>query len=264
MTTTRRESRFRSLIHAPGALAVGTWCKLPAMESVELIALAGFDFIVIDLEHSMLSVETAYRLIGTARLSGVSPLVRVPGLDPGLMQRVLDGGAEGLVVPHVDSASQAREAVSAARFPPLGRRGAGSTSRAGNWGALDRAEYTRYGQDEVVLVAQIESREAVRAAAGIAAVKGIDALLVGAADLSADAGLAEDDPVMTAMASEVIRIATDAGLPVGNAGNGTGEAVRRALAAGYSFTMLSNDASLLGAALRSAVAGARAITSRPA
>lgn len=260
--TPQRTSRFRTLLQEPGALALGTWCKLPAMESVELIALAGLDFVVLDLEHSMISVETAYRLIGTARLAGVSPLVRVPapaeGADQGLVQRVLDGGAEGLVLPHVDDARQARAAVRAARFPPLGRRGTGGTSRAGNWGALDRGEYVRFGREEVVLVAQIESVAAVRAAAEIAAVDGIDALFVGAEDLALDAGLAPADPAVREMAASVVAAARQAGLPAGNSGSGSRAAVRQAIEAGYSFTMLGNDASLLGAALRSAVEGARA------
>lgn len=258
-----RRSRFRALIREPGTLALGTWVKLPATDSAELAALAGFDFVVLDLEHSMIGLETAYQVIGTARRSGVSPLVRIPapaqGVDRGLVQRLLDGGAEGLVLPHVDRAGDARSAVSAARFPPLGRRGAGITSRAGDWGALDPAEYVRFGQEEVTLVAQIESVAAVRAAAEIAAVPGIDALFVGAADLALDAGLTGGDPDLTTMSAEVIAAAREAGKPTGNSGSGSPDAVRAAIAAGYSFTMLGNDASLLGAALKSAVDGARII-----
>jgi 2-keto-3-deoxy-L-rhamnonate aldolase RhmA len=259
-----RTNRFRALIRAPGTLALGTWIKLPATESAELAARAGLDFVVLDLEHSMISLETAYQLIGTARLSGVSPLVRIPaaaqGIDPGLVQRLLDGGAEGLVLPHVDRVDDARSAVSAARFPPLGRRGAGITSRAGHWGTMDPAEYVRFGQEEVTLVAQIESVAAVRAAPEIAAVPGIDALFVGAADLALDAGLTSGDPALKQMSAQVVAAAHAAGKPTGNSGGGSLEEVRAGTAAGYSFTMLSNDASLLGAALRSAVDGARAIT----
>ncbi|OMQ15718.1 hypothetical protein A7K94_0207555 [Modestobacter sp. VKM Ac-2676] len=120
-----RSSLFRAaLARGPGP-ALGTWLKLPATEVVELVALAGFDFVVIDLEHSPLDLESAFRLIGTALHTGVSPVVRVPGLDPGLVQRVLDAGAEGVMVPHVDTVEQARAAAAAVRFPPLGARGVG-------------------------------------------------------------------------------------------------------------------------------------------
>jgi 2-dehydro-3-deoxyglucarate aldolase/4-hydroxy-2-oxoheptanedioate aldolase len=222
------------------------------MEIMELVALAGFDFVVIDLEHSTISLESAYQLIGTALLTGVSPLVRVPGLDPGLIQRVLDAGAEGIMVPHVDTVEQARAAVSAVRFPPLGQRGVGSTSRAGAWGARPLADYLRYGQEEVVLIAQIESSLAVRNAGSIAALDGVDALLVGAADLSVSQGLAATDPAVVELIAEAVRQSQAAG-------GADVASVRAAVDTGFSFTMMSNDASLFGAAAKSAVTAARSL-----
>ncbi|BCJ54622.1 2-dehydro-3-deoxyglucarate aldolase [Actinoplanes sp. NBRC 14428] len=239
--------------------ALGTWVKIPAMEVMELVALAGFDFAVIDLEHSPINLETAYQLIGTALFRGVTPIVRVPELAGGLVQRVLDAGAGGVMVPHVDTVEQARAAVSAVRFPPLGTRGVGSTGRAGAWGALPRAEYLRYGQEEVVLIAQIESALGVRNAGGIAALDGVDALLVGAADLSVSEGRTESDPAVVALMAEAVEQGRRAGVPVGNAGGATADAVRASLAAGFTFTMLSNDASLFGAAARAAVDAARKV-----
>ncbi|WP_051798577.1 HpcH/HpaI aldolase family protein [Catenuloplanes japonicus] len=238
--------------------ALGTWVKIPAMEVMELVALAGFDFAVIDLEHAPIGIETAYRLIGTALHTGVAPVVRLPGLDPGLAQRLLDAGAEGIMIPHVDTVAQARAAVNAVRFPPLGARGVGSTSRAGAWGALPRDVYLSHAP---VLITQIESAEGVRHAGAIAAVEGVDALLVGAADLSVSLGLPETDPTVRDLIAHTISQARDAGLPIGNAGNGTAEAARASAEAGFTFTMLSNDASLLGAAARAAVEGARAAVS---
>lgn len=259
---TGRSSRFRAALTRADAPALGTWVKIPAMEVMELVALAGFDFAVIDLEHSPISLESAYRLIGTALYTGVSPLVRVPGLDPGMMQRVLDAGAEGIMVPHVDSVDQARAAVSAMRFPPLGARGVGSTSRAGAWGGRSRDEYLRYGQQEVVLIAQIESTAGVRNAGAIAATEGVDALLVGAADLSVSEGTVESDPVIAQLIAGVIEQARDAGVPVGNAGPSTVDSVRAAVETGFTFTMLSNDASLFGAAAKAAVDAARTVRYR--
>jgi len=238
--------------------ALGTWVKLPSVEVVELAANAGFDLVVIDLEHSPLSVETAATLIAVARLAGVAPVVRVPGLASGLVGRVLDAGAAGVMVPHVDSTANARAAVATVRFPPLGERGAGSTSRAGLWGALPPKEYVRQGQDDVVLIAQLESRAACENAADVAATDGVDAVLVGVADLSLSEGRAADDPVVTDLVARAVRAARRAGVPVGTAGAPTKDAAAAAFSAGFTFTMLGNDAGLLGAAMRSAVAGARA------
>jgi 2-keto-3-deoxy-L-rhamnonate aldolase RhmA len=262
MTTQHQSSRFRAAVADGAGPALGTWVKIPAMEVMELVALAGFDFVVIDLEHSPMSLESAYQLIGTALHTGVSPIVRVPGLSGGVAQRVLDAGAEGIMVPHVDTLDDARAAVSAMRFPPLGSRGVGSTSRAGLWGARSRADYLRYGQDEVVLIAQIESAVGVRAARAIAALDGVDALLVGTADLSVSEGKTESDPAITEMVAEVVAAARVAGIPVGNAGGASVSAVRAAVSAGFGFTMLSNDATLLGAAAKAAVDAARPITYR--
>jgi 4-hydroxy-2-oxoheptanedioate aldolase len=255
----RQASRFRAAL-AAGPPALGTWVKIPAMEIMELVALAGFDFAVIDLEHSPISLESAYRLIGTALYTGVAPIVRTPGADAGLVQRVLDAGAEGIMVPHVDTVEQARAAVSAVRFPPLGTRGVGSTGRAGAWGALARDDYLRFGQEEVVLIAQIESAVGVRNAGLIASVEGVDALLVGAADLSVSEGRTESDPEIVELIASAVGQARAAGTPVGNAGGATAAAVRASLDANFTFTMLSNDASLFGAAAKAAVDAARTVT----
>jgi len=251
-------SLFRAALGREGP-ALGTWIKVPAVEHVELVARAGFDFVVIDLEHSTITTESAYGLIGTALLTGVAPIVRVPGLEGGLVPRLLDAGAEGIMVPHVDTAEDARAAVAAVRFPPLGDRGVGATSRAGAWGAVPRDEYLRYGQEEVVLIAQIESAAAARAAGTIAGVPGVDALLVGAADLSTSEGRAEDDPLVLELIAGAIGAARAAGTPIGNAGGASAAAVQSALDAGYAFTLMSNDASLLGAAAAAAVAAGRSV-----
>ena len=254
-----RHSLFRAALRRGDGPPLGTWVKLPAMESMELIALAGFDFAVIDLEHSAMDLETAYRHIGTALLSGVSPIVRVPALDGGIVQRILDAGAEGIMLPHVDTVEQAAAAAAAVRFAPRGTRGVGGTSRAGAWGALPREEYLRYGNEEVVLIPQLESAEAARSAAAIAAVPGVDALLVGTADLSTSLGLTESDPVVAELITGAIRDAHVAGMPIGNAGGATAASVQAAVDAGFDFTMMSNDASLLGAAATAAVTAGRTV-----
>lgn len=255
--TSGRRSIFREALGAAGP-ALGTWMKIPAMESMELIADAEFDFVVIDLEHSAMSTESAYRHIGTAVLSGVSPIVRVPNLDAGLVGRLLDAGAEGIMLPHVDTVSDAEEAVRAMRFPPDGQRGVGPTSRAGRWGARAHDEYVRFAQDEVVLIAQIESAEAVDNIDRIASVPGVDALLVGAADLAMSEQIDGSDAALTHLITRAVRGAQEKNIPIGSSGPATAGAVRQAIDTGFSFVLMSNDASMLAQAAAAAVAAGRA------
>ncbi len=243
-----RHSLFRAALARTEGPALGMWVKLPSMETVELIAAAGFDFIVIDLEHSPLDLETASRHIATALHLGVSPIVRVPGLAGGWVQRILDAGAEGIMLPHVDTVADAEAAVRATRFEPWGTRGVGATSRAGAWGALPREEYIRFGQEEVVLMPQIESAEAARNAADIAALPGVDALFIGTNDMAANVGKPQSDPEMTELVATVIKAAKAAGKPVGNPAGTTAESVQAAVDEGYTFSVMGNDATLFGAA----------------
>ncbi|QNG38603.1 2,4-dihydroxyhept-2-ene-1,7-dioic acid aldolase [Geodermatophilaceae bacterium NBWT11] len=254
-----RRSLLRAALADTSRPALGTWLKIASTELLELVAIAGFDFVVLDLEHSPMDLESASGLIGVARHAGLPAVVRVPDLHPGLVQRVLDAGAEGVMVPHVDTVEQAQAAAAAVRFPPRGTRGVGATSRVGDWGALPLEEYLRYGQEEVVLIAQVESADAARQAAAIGGVDGVDALLVGAADLAVSQGAAVSDFVVQDLIAEAVRGARAAGVPVGNAGGATAEAVRAALETGFGFTMLSNDASLFGAAATAAVQAARSV-----
>lgn len=253
----QRPGLFRAALSAGRLPVLGTWVKIPATETLELVAHAGFDFVVIDLEHSPLGLETVSQLISTATLYGVAPLVRVPGHDVAIAQRLLDAGAEGIVVPHVDTLDQAHAVVAGTRFPPLGSRGVGSTSRAGRWGAMSREEYLRFGREEVVVIAQIESAEGVRNAGSIAAVEGIDALLIGSADLAVSEQTTESDPLVAELIDQIVGAGAANGVPVGSAGAATAASVRAAADAGLSFTMLSNDASLFGSATRTAVETAR-------
>lgn len=255
-----RRSLFRAALARTDGPALGVWVKLPIIESVELMALAGYDFIVIDMEHSPMNLESAFHLIGTALARGISPIVRIPGLEGGYVQRLLDAGAEGLMLPHVDSVEQAEAAVQAMRFAPVGTRGVGSTSRAGDYGAMSRAEYLRYGQEEVVFIAQIESGPAAKAAGAIAAVPGVDALLIGAADLSTSEGKTEEHPEILSMIADAVTATRAAGTPIGNAGGATAAWVQSVIDNGYDFTMMSNDASLLGAAAKAAVTAGRSVS----
>lgn len=245
----------RSGDNAPAGAPVGTWLKIPAVEPVEIAAFAGFDFVIVDLEHAPLTLETAYRMISVAALSGMSPLVRVPDHGASTIQRVLDAGAHGLLVPHVDTVDDAVAVGRAARFPPRGDRGAGGTSRAGQWGLRPTADYLAFGNETALVIPQLESEQAVAAAPDILALDEIDAVFVGAADLGLSAGLAPGDPTLREMIDGVVEAAAAAGKPCGLAFGADAEAGARAAAKGAGFVVLANDTTLLALAARTLVSG---------
>ncbi|WP_329013194.1 HpcH/HpaI aldolase family protein [Streptomyces sp. NBC_00690] len=234
---------------------VGTWLKMAAPEPVEIMAHAGFDFVVIDLEHAPLTLETAYRLVNSAAALGMTPLVRVPDHTPSTIQRVLDAGAGGVLVPRVDTVEQALAVSRATRFPPQGSRGAGGTSRAGRWGLRPGAEYLAEGNDSVLCIPQLESEEAISAAPEILALPEVDAVFVGAVDLALSMGLPAAASAVQALVNRVLSAAADAGKPCGLAFGATPEQAARA---GAGFVVLGNDTSMLAVAAHGAVDGFRA------
>ncbi|HEY0812947.1 MAG TPA: aldolase/citrate lyase family protein [Pseudonocardia sp.] len=238
---------------------LGAWVKLPAPESIELLALAGFDFVVIDAEHGAIDVRTMSTMIGVAIGCSVAPFVRVPGIAPRDVQVPLDAGARGLFVPQVDDPSRARAAVAATRFPPLGRRGASTSGRAGGWGLDDLDEYLKSGNDEVRLVVAAESAEALTAIADIAAVPGVDAVFIGPMDLAVSSRLPLGDPTLTALVRAAERRCVDHGITVGTTASGD---AAQLLERGYSFLLLGADTMMLRAHGRSLVDSARATGAR--
>lgn len=231
---------------------LGTWIKLSSPESVEIMAHAGFDFVVIDLEHTTLDLGAASTHIAMARALGVDPLVRVPDHGLSVIQRVLDAGAAGVVVPHVDTVQQARAVVRATCFPPRGDRGSGGTSRAGRWGLLPRADYLEYGNEQALCVVQLESEVAIRNTREILALDGIDAAFVGTADLSMSMGVAAGSDEVDRLATSALAAAAAAGVPIGTA-SATSDQARAALARGYDYVVVSNDTSILASGGRAIV-----------
>jgi 2-keto-3-deoxy-L-rhamnonate aldolase RhmA len=236
---------------------LGTWIKLSSPESVEIMAYAGFDFVVIDLEHTTLDLAAASTHIAMARALGVDPLVRVPDHGPSVIQRVLDAGAAGVVVPHVDTVEQARAVVRATCFPPRGDRGSGGTSRAGRWGLLPRTEYLEYGNEQALCVVQLESEAAMRNTREILAVDGIGAAFVGPADLSMSMGVTAGSDEVDRLVTSALEAAAAAGVPIGTA-SATSDQARAALARGYDYVVVSNDTSILASGGRAIVNAVKA------
>lgn len=178
---------LKAMLREPsGAASFGLFCSTPAPLTVELIAAAGFDFVIVDLEHTLIDGATLAAMLLAARAAGIAALVRPAA--PWQIAPVLDQGAQGIVVPRVQSADEARQAVRAARHAPLGQRGLNATA-ASRFGRDDLAAAAARADADTLVIAMIEDRTGLAAADAIAAVDGIDALLGGAADLSQDLGL---------------------------------------------------------------------------
>lgn len=222
-------------------ISFGTWIKLAAPEVVEIAAYAGFDFIVLDLEHAMLGDHAVGAMIGTARHAGILPLVRVAGADRGSIQRTLDAGAAGLLVPRIDSVDEAEAIVDMARFPPLGSRGLSTGGRAGRWGAVAPREYIESG-DECLVIVQMESAEALRHAEAIAAVPGIDAVFLGPMDLTASMGRPFDSERITGPVADLEAVCVRAGIPLGTV---IGADPATTVSSAYRFLVLGSDVSIL-------------------
>ncbi|MCU1415708.1 MAG: 2,4-dihydroxyhept-2-ene,7-dioic acid aldolase [Microbacteriaceae bacterium] len=240
-----------------GTVKVGLWVKLPLVESIELASIARYDFVVIDLEHSTISTETAALQIAMARALGVLSLVRLPLSARSDVGRLLDAGAGGIVFPHVETAADAAEAVRLSRFPPLGERGAGPTSRAGLWGVGDLEDYLSSDGRPPFLIVQIETSEAVANVESIGATPGVDALLVGQLDLAVSLGESNSPELLERLLAE-FEASSSSGIALGTA-VGTSAAVDPQLSSrGYRFVVVSNDASLLASAAVTSVTAARA------
>jgi 4-hydroxy-2-oxoheptanedioate aldolase len=160
------------------------------VEIARLAKTAGFDMIYIDLEHSTMTLETTSQTCLAALNVGITPMVRLPANTPEYVQRVLDGGALGIIAPDIRSAAEARAVVRAAKYPPIGERGAGGALPHLEYRAFPAAEANAAINDATMVIVQFESAEAVYRAEEIAAVEGVDMVLIGVNDLLAEMGLA--------------------------------------------------------------------------
>ncbi len=238
--------------------ASGCWLDLPSPEVAEIAARAGADFAVVDLEHGPASVETAGRMIAALRAGGAAAIARPPERSEPWIKRLLDSGADGVLIPMVDTPEQAAEAAAWVRYPPLGRRGlAHSVIRASGWGA-DAAAYARDWNDRAFLAVQIESPEALGRAAEIAAVDGVDLLFFGPSDFSARSGFPDlaADPRAFAAFRAVAAAARGAGKLAGAVAFPAGDGAALA-AAGCDMISAGSDVGALMRGLAAQMAGPR-------
>jgi 2-dehydro-3-deoxyglucarate aldolase len=167
-------------------ISIGSWLTIPHQAVIEILSTAGFEWLTIDMEHSPISIETIMNLIGHIQGNGMQALVRVSKNEEVPIKRVLDAGADGVIVPMIRNKAEAIQAVNYVKYPPIGKRGVG-LNRAQKYGtAFDT--YQQWVKDEVVVIAQIEHIDAVNNLEAIFSVEGIDGIIVGPYDLSASMG----------------------------------------------------------------------------
>jgi len=248
---------FLQELAQPGACKFGTWVKLSTLETLEMLAISGFDFVVIDMEHAPHTFETAYRCIVGAQGFGMRALVRLPDASGSEVQRILDSGVDGVLVPCVRTVEEVRRLMNGMIFSPRGSRGLGITSRAGHWGLKSTPEYVEQGDNGLFRGLQLEDQSALRNADQILAVEGVNAAFVGAGDLALSSGKPASHPENVALIDGLLATARERGLPVGTA-VGDVAAARQARERGFNYVMVSNDATLFGKAAAELVRGLKA------
>jgi len=165
-----------------GELTVGSWITLAHPAIAEIMSKAGFDWLAVDLEHSVITIREAEELIRVISLAGVTPLVRLTSNNPDLIKRVMDAGSHGVIVPMVKSAEDAVIAVESVKYPPVGKRGVG-LARAQGYGT-EFKEYLKWQRDNAVVIVQVEHIDAVNNLEEIFSVEGVDGYIIGPYDLS--------------------------------------------------------------------------------
>jgi 2-keto-3-deoxy-L-rhamnonate aldolase RhmA len=238
---------------------LGGWLQIAHPTPAEIHARLGFDWVCVDLEHGAIGIESTAAIFRAISGSDCVPVARVPANDPVWIHRSLDAGAQGIIVPMIDTAEEAERAVREARFPPRGVRGFGF-SRANAHG-IDFAEYAREADEGIAVVLQIEHARAVENLEEIAAVDGADALLIGPYDLSGSLGVVgqlEHARVLECL-DRFTSVCRSRGLAAGtHLVRPTEQGIRAAVAEGYTLLALGLDTVFLETAARSALKSAAA------
>jgi 4-hydroxy-2-oxoheptanedioate aldolase len=179
------QNAFKRAILA-GKPQIGLWSSLASHYSVEVIAGAGFDWLLLDTEHSPNDLESLLSQLQAAAPYTTTPIVRVPWNDMVNIKRVLDIGAQSLLIPYVSTAQEAKDAVAFTRYPPAGVRGVAGTTRASRFGRIK--DYAKRAHEELCVLVQVETQAALDNIEAIAGIEGVDGIFIGPADLHASLG----------------------------------------------------------------------------
>ena len=233
-------------------LSIGSWITLGHPSIAEIFARAGFDWLVVDLEHSTITMEAAAELIRVIDLCGVSPLVRLTSNHPDQIKRIMDAGAHGIVVPMVNSAEDASKAVTATRYAPVGNRGVG-LARAQAYGPGFK-DYLSWQQESgPIVIVQIEQQAAIDQLDQIFAVPGVDGFIIGPYDLSCSMGMPGEfeRPEFVAAMQTILNTGQNCGCPAGiHLVEPDPERLQEIFEEGYRFVAYSVDIRMLDVSAR--------------
>lgn len=250
-----------------GKTALGTFCYFPSPWIVEMVGLAGMDFVIIDLEHAAKDLQLVESMVLAAELTSTTAIIRVPSADEKVILQVLETGAQGIMIPLVDSAETAARAVRAAKYPPNGSRGVCRSTRAAEFGLAipNFAEFAQSANDEMLVIALIEEKNGVDKVEEIVKT-GIDGVLLGPADLAASLGVMGQ--VRHPMVREATERVTKAVLDSGNVWMGnlvfSQEDIAEWLPKGHRFFSYGIDTQILALAYKSIVEASRKTMEIPA
>ena len=228
-------------------LSIGSWISIPHSSVVEIMASAGFEWLVVDIEHTATSLETAMQMISTIQSCGCKALVRVSKNEEVVIKRVMDSGADGIIVPMINSRDDLKQAISYMHYPPVGKRGVG-LYRAQGYGTKFE-EYKKWLSTESILIAQIEHIDGVNNLSDILEEELLDGVLVGPYDLSASMGMPGNftDPKFLGAMEKIENISLESNKVLGaHVIPSTSESIEEKVARGYSFLAFSLDFFFLG------------------
>lgn len=239
----KHENPFRTALSA-GRPLIGIWSMLNSENAVEGLGWAGFDWLLIDGEHSPVTLQDALRHMRTLAATPTIPIVRLAWNDRVLLKQYLDIGADAIMLPYIQTAQEASEAVDAMCYPPRGHRGVAAMHRASRYGRL--LDYCNTANDGLFLIVQVETVEAVENVADIAAIDGVDAVFFGPGDLAASMGLIGEagHPTVTEKIESAMKEVRNAGKSVGVLAPSP-ELAERHIRNGVDFVSVANDAALL-------------------
>jgi 2-keto-3-deoxy-L-rhamnonate aldolase RhmA len=244
------ENKLRERLSA-GQLALGMALRQARTADIgRVLAACGYDFAFIDMEHNSMGIDTAAQIAVACHDAGVTPLVRVPGYEHYLATRLLDAGAMGIVFPHVDSAEQARALVDGCKYPPVGHRSLGGPMAQLGFRPYPRAASSAAVNREVLLVMMLETPGAIGEADAIAAVPGVDVLMIGTNDLTLEMGIPGqyDDSRVVRAYDTVVAACRKHGKHVGMGGIYDHPTMQKYIDRGARFVLCGSDIQFLMAA----------------
>jgi 2-keto-3-deoxy-L-rhamnonate aldolase RhmA len=233
---------------AEGGIAIGMGLRLARSVDIATIAkTCGYDWLFIDMEHNSMDVDNAAQIAMASLAVGISPIVRVPGKEHFHATRLLDSGAQGIVVPHVDTVEEAERAVAYCKYPPKGHRSAMGTLPQFAYQGVPVGEATKAANEETLVIVMVESPEAIERVDQIAAVPGIDSVLIGTNDLCAELGIPGkfDDPKVEDAYRKVVAACKKAGIHPGMGGVYDPKLMEKYIGYGMRLILSGGDISFL-------------------